>query len=81
MSGRYRQQDFVPGQALLCRWDYVQGVQATPTLVLPDACVDLLWDGERLSIAAGRGLELICANPDRVVQVTWIIAAALIAGA
>ncbi|KRA53876.1 hypothetical protein ASD77_04335 [Pseudoxanthomonas sp. Root65] len=51
MSGRYRQQDFVPGQALLCRWDYVQGVQATPTLVLPDACVDLLWDGERLSIA------------------------------
>lgn len=51
MSGRYRQQDFVPGQSLLCRWDYVQGAQATPTLVLPDACVDLLWDGARLSIA------------------------------
>lgn len=51
MSGRYRQHDFAPGQALLCRWDYMQGAQATPALVLPDACVDLLWDGERLSIA------------------------------
>lgn len=51
MSGRYRQRDFAPGQSLLCRWDYVQGTQATPALVLPDACVDLLWDGERLSVA------------------------------
>ncbi len=51
MSGRYRQHDFAPGQALLCHWDYVQGAQATPALVLPDACVDLLWDGTRLSIA------------------------------
>ena len=51
MSGRYRQRDFAPGQSLLCRWDYVQGAQAPPALVLPDACVDLLWDGERLSIA------------------------------
>lgn len=51
MSGRYRQHDLAPGQPLLCRWDYVQGVQATPALVLPDACVDLLWDGTRLSIA------------------------------
>lgn len=51
MSGRYRQRDFAPGQSLLCRWDYVQGAQATPALVLPDACVDLLWDGERLSVA------------------------------
>lgn len=51
MSGRYRQRDFAPGQSLLCRWDYMQGAQATPALVLPDACVDLLWDGERLSIA------------------------------
>jgi AraC-like DNA-binding protein len=51
MSGRYRQHDLAPGQSLLCRWDYVQGAQATPALVLPDACVDLLWDGARLSIA------------------------------
>ena len=51
MSGRYRQHDFAPGHALLCRWDYVQGAHATPALVLPDACVDLLWDGTRLSIA------------------------------
>lgn len=51
MSGHYRQYDLAPGQALQCRWDYVQGVQATPALVLPDACVDLLWDGTRLSIA------------------------------
>ena len=51
VSGRYRQHDFASGQSLLCRWDYVQGAQATPALVLPDACVDLLWDGARLSIA------------------------------
>lgn len=51
MSGRYRQHDLAPGQALQCCWDYVQGAHATPTLVLPDACVDLLWDGTRLSIA------------------------------
>lgn len=51
MNGHYRQYDFAPGLALLCRWDYVQGTQATPALVLPDACVDLLWDGEGLSIA------------------------------
>ncbi len=51
MSGRYRQHDFAAGQALLCRWDYLQGAQAMPALVLPDACVDLLWDGTRLSIA------------------------------
>ena len=51
MSGHYRQHDFAPGQALLCRWEYVQGAQAAPALVLPDACVDLLWDGVRLSIA------------------------------
>lgn len=51
MSGRYRQQDFAPGQSLLCRWEYVQGEEAKPALVLPDACVDLLWDGVRLSIA------------------------------
>lgn len=51
MSGRYRQHDLAPGQSLLCRWDYVQGEQAAPALVLPDACVDLLWDGTRLSIA------------------------------
>ena len=51
MSGRYRQHDFARDQSLLCRWDYVQGAQATPALVLPDACIDLLWDGARLSIA------------------------------
>lgn len=51
MSGRYRQHDFAAGRSLLCRWEYVQGTQATPALVLPDACVDLLWDGVRLSIA------------------------------
>ena len=51
MSGRYRQHDLAPGQPLLCRWDYVQGALAAPALVLPDACVDLLWDGARLSIA------------------------------
>jgi AraC-like DNA-binding protein len=51
MSGRYRQHDFAPVQSLLCRWDYVQGTEASPALVLPDACVDLLWDGVRLSIA------------------------------
>lgn len=51
MSGRYRQHDLAPGQSLLCRWDYVQGAQAAPALVLPDACVDLLWDGTCLSIA------------------------------
>lgn len=51
MSGRYRQHDLAPGQSLLCRWDYVHGAQAVPALVLPDACVDLLWDGARLSIA------------------------------
>ncbi|MFT3670048.1 MAG: helix-turn-helix domain-containing protein [Pseudoxanthomonas sp.] len=51
MSGRYRQHDLAPGLSLLCRWDYVQGAQATPALVLPDACVDLLWDGVALSIA------------------------------
>ena len=51
MSGRYRQHDFAHDQPLLCCWEYVQGTQATPALVLPDACVDLLWDGARLSIA------------------------------
>lgn len=51
MSGRYRQHDLAPGLPLLCRWDYVQGAHAAPALVLPDACVDLLWDGARLSIA------------------------------
>ena len=51
MSGRYRQHDLAPGQPLLCRWNYVQGAHAAPALVLPDACVDLLWDGARLSIA------------------------------
>ncbi|WAC62716.1 helix-turn-helix domain-containing protein [Pseudoxanthomonas sp. SL93] len=51
MSGRYRQHDLAPGWPLLCHWDYVQGTQATPALVLPDACVDLLWDGRVLSIA------------------------------
>lgn len=51
MSGHYRQHDFAPGQALLCGWEYVQGAQTTPALVLPDACVDLLWDGARLSVA------------------------------
>ena len=51
MSGRYRQYDLAPGQSLLCRWDYVQGAEASAALVLPDACVDLLWDGVRLSIA------------------------------
>ncbi|WP_299344007.1 helix-turn-helix domain-containing protein [uncultured Pseudoxanthomonas sp.] len=51
MSGRYRQHDLAPGLPLLCRWDYLQGAHATPALVLPDACVDLLWDGARLSIA------------------------------
>ncbi|MBD9471121.1 AraC family transcriptional regulator [Pseudoxanthomonas sp. PXM01] len=51
MSGRYRQHDFASGQSLLCHWEYVQGSQATPALVLPDACVDLLWDGDRLSVA------------------------------
>ncbi len=51
MSGRYRQHDFAAGQSLLCRWDYVQGTQATPALVLPDACVDLVWDGARLGVA------------------------------
>jgi len=51
MSGRYRQHEFARDQSLLCRWDYVQGAQATPALVLPDACIDLLWDGARLSIA------------------------------
>lgn len=51
MSGRYRQQDFAAGQSLLCRWEYVQGEEAKPALVLPDACVDLLWDGVRLSVA------------------------------
>lgn len=52
MSGHYRQHDFAPGQALLCRWEYVHGEEAKPALVLPDACVDLLWDGARLSIAS-----------------------------
>ena len=51
MSGRYRQHAFAPGRSLLCRWEYVQGTEASPALVLPDACVDLLWDGERLRIA------------------------------
>lgn len=51
MSGRYRQHDLAPGQSLQCRWEYVQGPEARPALVLPDACVDLLWDGVRLSIA------------------------------
>ena len=51
MSGRYRQHDFASGHALLCRWAYVQGTQTAPALVLPDACVDLLWDGVRLSVA------------------------------
>ena len=51
MSGRYRQHAYAPGRSLLCRWEYVQGAEASPALVLPDACVDLLWDGERLRIA------------------------------
>ncbi|MEL1263162.1 helix-turn-helix domain-containing protein [Pseudoxanthomonas putridarboris] len=58
MSGRYRQHDYAPGQALRCHWQYVQGPRAAPALVLPDACVDLLWDGARLSIA----------GPDRRAQ-------------
>ncbi|WP_395794050.1 helix-turn-helix domain-containing protein [Aquimonas sp.] len=58
MSGRYRQQDFARGQALQCRWDYTQGAAAAPALVLPDACVDLLWDGSTLSLA----------GPDRQAQ-------------
>ena len=51
MSGRYRQHAYATGRSLLCRWEYVQGTEASPALVLPDACVDLLWDGERLRIA------------------------------
>lgn len=62
MSGRYRQCDFAPGLPLLCRWDYVQGAHAMPALVLPDACVDLLWDGTRLSLA----------GPDRHAQFAGI---------
>lgn len=58
MSGRYLQQDFAPGQSLLCRWRYTRNSTTAPVLVLPDACVDLLWDGSTLSIA----------GPDRQAQ-------------
>lgn len=58
MSGRYRQQSFAQGQALLCRWHYRQDTSAAPVLVLPDACVDLLWDGNTLRVA----------GPDRQAQ-------------
>lgn len=58
MSGRYRQQDYAPGLSLLCRWSYSHDSTAAPVIVLPDACVDLLWDGSTLSIA----------GPDRQAQ-------------
>ena len=58
MSGSYRQHDYAAGNVLLCRWVFDQGADTAPVTVVPDACVDLLWDGVRLSIA----------GPDRTAQ-------------
>jgi AraC-like DNA-binding protein len=38
----------VPGAVL---WRSVAGADPGPTLILPDGCLDLLWDGRRLFIA------------------------------
>ncbi|APO96034.1 helix-turn-helix domain-containing protein [Xanthomonas vesicatoria] len=36
---------------LRCSWRYRQGAASAPVRVLPDGCVDLIWDGRALFVA------------------------------
>src|SRR4051812_44358061 len=38
----------VPGAV---QWESWSGPSPTPMLILPDGCLDLIWDGERLFVA------------------------------
>jgi AraC-like DNA-binding protein len=44
----YREWTAVPGAV---QWESWSGPSPTPMLILPDGCLDLIWDGERLFVA------------------------------
>ncbi|QSQ37448.1 helix-turn-helix domain-containing protein [Xanthomonas translucens] len=53
-SSRYAELDAPPAlrDRLRCSWRFRQGAgEAQPTQVLPDGCVDLIWDGRALFVA------------------------------
>lgn len=51
-------------------WTFRQAGQTAPALILPDGCVDLIWDGARL----------IVAGPDRVAAPAALAADAQLTG-
>jgi hypothetical protein len=53
-SSRYAERDAPPAlrDRLRCSWRFRQAAgEAQPTQVLPDGCVDLIWDGRALFVA------------------------------
>ncbi len=55
---------------LRCSWQHRQGTRDGSPLVLPDGCVDLIWDGRRLQVA----------GPDRVAMQAQLRAGDVLTG-
>ncbi|MFO3707537.1 DUF6597 domain-containing transcriptional factor, partial [Xanthomonas codiaei] len=53
---------------LRCSWRYRQGVASAPVRVLPDGCVDLIWDGASLFVAGpDHAATMACVDAGNVL--------------
>ncbi|WP_349656698.1 helix-turn-helix domain-containing protein [Xanthomonas sp. 10-10] len=55
---------------LRCSWRYRQGAASAPVRVLPDGCVDLIWDG----------VSLFVAGPDQTANMACVAAGSVLTG-
>lgn len=55
---------------LRCSWRYRQGAASAPVRVLPDGCVDLIWDGASLFVA----------GPDQTANMACVAAGSVLTG-
>lgn len=71
-SSRYAETDAPPAlrDRLRCSWRFRQGdADPLPTQVLPDGCVDLIWDGCALFVAGpDRGASSVALAPGSVLS-------------
>jgi len=72
LSSRYAEIDAPPAlrDRLRCSWRFRQGdADPLPTQVLPDGCVDLIWDGRALFVAGpDRGASVATLAPGSVLS-------------
>jgi len=72
LSSRYAEIDPPPAlrDRLRCSWRFRQGdADPLPTQVLPDGCVDLIWDGRALFVAGpDRGASVATLAPGSVLS-------------